>query len=95
MIEGFQVYEAADGYDALRVLDQDAADLVVLDLHLPHIDGLSVLAEIHARGRNLPVVIVTGSGLDLSDVRVECILRKPTSPDSRVEAIKKCLKAHG
>ena len=43
MLEGFYVYEAANGYDALSVLEQDATDLVVLDLKLPRIDGLSVL----------------------------------------------------
>ena len=95
VLEGFYVYEAANGYDALSVLEQDATDLVVLDLRLPRIDGLSVLEEIQATTRNLPVVIVTGSDLDLSRFDVDCILRKPISPDILVKTVHECLKKHG
>ena len=95
VLEGFYVYEAANGYDALSVLEQDATDLVVLDLRLPRIDGLSVLEEIQATTRNLPVVIVTGSDLDLSKFDVDCILRKPISPDTLVKTVRQCLEKHG
>ena len=95
VLEGFDVYEAANGYDALSVLEQDPTDLVVLDLGLPRLDGLSVLEEIQATTQNLPVVIVTGSDLDLANVDVDCVLRKPVSPDTLVKTVRQCLEKHG
>ena len=37
--EGFQVQEAADGYDALAMIKKNPPDLIILDLMLPGIDG--------------------------------------------------------
>ena len=39
VVAGFHVQEAADGYDALRLLDEETPALVVLDLRLPLVDG--------------------------------------------------------
>jgi two-component system KDP operon response regulator KdpE len=44
-IEGFELQEASNGYDALRLLEQGGAKLVALDLGLPLIDGTTVLRE--------------------------------------------------
>lgn len=41
-LEGFQVYEAADGFEALDAIKAHQPDLIVLDLMLPGIDGLSL-----------------------------------------------------
>jgi two-component system KDP operon response regulator KdpE len=46
--EGYDVVEAADGLAALRQLDYHAPDVVVLDLGLPHVNGVAVLQEIAA-----------------------------------------------
>ena len=92
-LEGFDVKEAADGFDALRKLDDSTPDLVVLDLGLPVIDGFSVHADIvsRARTRHLPIVVVTGSQIDLETLDVECVLRKPVDPDTLLATIRKCL----
>ena len=92
---GFDVVEAQDGLAALHFLDQRTADIVILDLMLPTVSGLTVQQEIaaHASTRNIPIVIVTGSDLNLDDVPVPCILRKPVSPDRLIEAVRKCLAA--
>src|SRR6476620_10517654 len=77
--EGFEVKEAADGYEALRLLEGGAAQLVVLDLGLPHVDGLTVLREMQGKHR-VPVVVVTASSEDVSRFDVECVLWKPVTP---------------
>src|SRR6266516_4765632 len=56
--EGFAVDAAGDGAEALRCADRARYDLVVLDLLLPRIHGLNVLAELKRRRPDLPVVIV-------------------------------------
>lgn len=92
-IAGFDVTEAADAPDALRLLEESPPDLVVLDLGLPTMSGVSVRQEIgaHALTREIPVVVVTGSTADLSTLNVPCILRKPVSPDELIEAVERCL----
>ena len=92
-LAGFDIIEAHDGLPALQILEQRSADLVILDLMLPTIDGLTVQQEIAAQAgtRDIPILIVTGSTLPLDDVKVPCILRKPVSPDELIAAVRRCL----
>ena len=94
-LEGYSVEEAGDGIMALRRLDNHPPDLVVLDLGLPALGGLSVQQEIaaHAATRDIPVVIVTGSAEDLSNVDVSCVLRKPVGPEQLVITVRRCLRS--
>ncbi|HXF37818.1 MAG TPA: response regulator [Actinomycetota bacterium] len=55
--EGFDTCLAADGATALRRVDEDRPDVVLLDLMLPVLDGWGVLAELRARRRAPPVVV--------------------------------------
>lgn len=90
---GFEVEEASDGIDALHLIENRAPDLVVLDLVLRALDGISVRQELASRAvtRDIPIVIVTGSAIDTSMLDVACVLRKPVSPDELVRAIRQCL----
>jgi CheY-like chemotaxis protein len=91
-VAGFFVNEAGNGMDALRALEADPPDLVVLDLGLPVISGYAVRTEIAAQGhtRNIPVIVVTGSEPD-SPLDVPYLLRKPVAPEDLVAAVNKCL----
>ena len=55
---------APDGAAALRVPEASRPDLVVLDLMLPEVDGLSVLARLRAT-TDVPVIVVTARDLRL------------------------------
>ena len=57
--EGFSVRGARDGQEALRFAKTERWDLVILDLLLPGVDGLSLLRALHATQPGLPVVIVS------------------------------------
>ena len=57
--EGFSVLGARDGQEGLRLAEALGCDLVILDLLLPRLDGLSVLRTLEARQPSLPVVIVS------------------------------------
>lgn len=48
-----------DGADAETFLKQDQSDLVILDINLPGLDGLSLLAGMRARGDSRPVILLT------------------------------------
>jgi len=60
IVEGFDVRSATGGAEAIRFLETDTVNLVVLDWNLPDISGLEVLAWIRTRiGRDLPVLFLT------------------------------------
>ena len=92
-LAGFDVDEAGDGLEALRIVEARAPDLVVLDLMLRALDGLSVQQELAARAitSHIPIVIVTASALSLDGVDVACILRKPVLPEELVRTVHHCL----
>jgi DNA-binding response OmpR family regulator len=57
--EGFSVIGACDGVEGLRLAGETDCDLVLLDLLLPRLDGLSVLERLDRTHPELPVVILT------------------------------------
>lgn len=93
MMAGYTVLDTGDGIDALRIIENDPPALVVLDLRLHALDGASIQQELAARAitSNIPVVIVTGSDIDISGPNVACVLRKPVTPERLVHAVKHCM----
>jgi DNA-binding response OmpR family regulator len=97
--EGFSVVGARDGQEGLRLAEAVRWDLVILDLLLPRVDGLSVLRALETRHPDLPVVIVSarsdlptklkGFGLGARDY-----LTKPFSFDELLARIRVHLR-HG
>ena len=57
--DGYQVDTAATGSEAVRRLDRPDVDAIVLDLGLPDIDGIDLLARLRERGINAPVLVLT------------------------------------
>ena len=94
-IAGYVVEEAVDGAAALHGLHHKPPDLVVLDLSLPTVSGFIVHQEIaaHAHTKHIPVVIVTGSTMNLDHLNVPCILRKPIDPEKLISAVRQCLQS--
>ena len=89
---GFDIIEAEDGLSALRSLDQYLVDVAILDLMLPTLSGLTVQQEIAANARNIQVIIVTGSNINLDHLDVSCVLRKPISADRLIDAVRHSLR---
>lgn len=57
--EGYRVLTAADGREALRVVEKHHPDLVVLDINMPVMDGLDTLSQMLELNSKMPVVINT------------------------------------
>ena len=57
--EGYEVVTAADGARALEAVDEEHPDAVVLDIMMPHIDGITVCRAMRARGNRTPVLMLT------------------------------------
>lgn len=89
LLAGFQVETAEDGLSALRKIEEARPDLIVLDLHLPQVDGLAVLSELRANSDtwNIPVVVVTGTDHQYAVAQASSILRKPCEPETLLDVI--------
>ena len=61
---GHRVLHARDGAEALATFDREQIDLLVLDLKMPNVDGLSVIRRLRQTesGRDVPIVVMSGSG---------------------------------
>jgi two-component system OmpR family response regulator len=64
---GFRVSTLPDGRELLRMLEERAVDLVVLDLMLPGVDGLTLCRELRTKSR-LPVLILSARGEDVDRI---------------------------
>ncbi len=60
--EGVRTLEAADGTSGLQAATREEPDLVLLDIKMPHMDGLGVLQELRRRHFTNPVVMISGHG---------------------------------
>ncbi|HSD65329.1 MAG TPA: response regulator transcription factor [Vicinamibacteria bacterium] len=97
--EGFQVEATGDGRHALERLRGGSHDVVILDLQLPGMDGLSVCAELRRdkRTRALPVIMLTARG-DESDrvvgleVGADDYVVKPFSPKELVARVRALMR---
>jgi two-component system phosphate regulon response regulator PhoB len=69
--EGYRVSVAADGEEALMVIDEHAPDLIVLDWMLPKVSGVEVCRRLRARSetRNLPIIMLTARGEETDRIR--------------------------
>ncbi|MBQ9494128.1 MAG: response regulator transcription factor [Treponema sp.] len=65
--EGFDVFHEADGRSALDHFEKDAADIILLDIMLPKLNGLEVLRRIR-KISNVPVIMLTARGETLDKV---------------------------
>ncbi len=102
--EGFRVHEAADGYEALDAVSFEPPDLVLLDLMLPGIDGLTITRHLRqAAGgpkRNLPIIMLTAKGETSDRIRgldlgADDYIAKPFSPREVVSRVNAVLRRVG
>ena len=60
--EGYEVYMASNGREALEMVEQIPLDLVILDIKMPEMDGIEALRQIKEKRPNLPVILSTAYG---------------------------------
>ena len=61
-LEGYRAEEAGNGSEALKLLDEGGIDLVLLDMQMPEMDGLTLLSTMRDRRLKLPVIVLTAHG---------------------------------
>ncbi len=94
--EGFEVITATNGYEALKIIDSESPDLVLLDIWMPGIDGIETLKEIKKNNAFIQVIIISGHGTIETAVRATKLgafdlIEKPLSIEKVIVAINNAL----
>lgn len=91
--EGYEIVEAADGYDGLVKAESDPPDLMILDLMMPDFDGEKVLQEVRGDPtlNQIPILVVSGRYEALDRLRnqlgEENVFPKPFEPTKLLDRI--------
>tara|TARA_R110002096_G_scaffold77896_12_gene183548 strand:- start:54314 stop:54979 length:666 start_codon:yes stop_codon:yes gene_type:complete len=96
---GFEVHCVSDGQQALESLRQNPADLLVLDVLMPEMDGLSVCREIR-RDSDLPIIFLSSRGEEADrvgglELGADDYVTKPFSPRELVSRVRAVLRRLG
>lgn len=94
--EGFRVIEACNGREALNVFNREEADLVLLDIMMPELDGMTVCKRIR-QNSDVPIIIITAKNEDDDkilgfELGADEYVTKPFSPKVLVARVKALLK---
>ena len=89
-LEGYEVSDAGGGDEALRLLDRERPDVVVTDLIMPGVDGLSLCKAIRANAEFEDAVIIALTGGDYPEALnglCDVFLRKPVEIDRLIDTL--------
>jgi len=95
--EGYSIREAGDGRTAMRLIEEQQPDVVLLDLNLPPPTGASILRWIKqdAERKAIKVVVVTALGEetreDVMSLGADCFFVKPFSPLELISTVEEML----
>jgi two-component system response regulator (stage 0 sporulation protein F) len=60
--EGYQTYQAANGFQAIDIVKKDRPDLVILDMKIPGMDGIEILKRVKEIDKDIKVILMTAYG---------------------------------
>ena len=93
--EGYNVFMASNGIEAIKILEKNDMDLIILDIMMPVIDGLEVCKQLRSQNKNLGIIILTAKTQEMDKVTgllmgADDYVTKPFSPSelmARVDAV--------
>ena len=94
--EGYEVFEAEDGMEAVRLCRENDYDVILMDIMMPHLDGFSAVKEIK-KTKDIPVIMLSARGEEYDklfafEIGVDDYVTKPFSPKevmARIHAVTK------
>ncbi|HSL05525.1 MAG TPA: response regulator [Nitrospiraceae bacterium] len=96
-LQGYDVVLADNGWRGLQLYRQEHPDVIVLDLNMPELDGITVLKQIRSVDLKQPVIIFTGESVPETEGQVRALgvsefLVKGSSPHLLADTLKRLLK---
>ncbi|MFD0711542.1 response regulator transcription factor [Paenibacillus sp. GCM10027626] len=96
--EGFQIVEASDGVQALAIMENDPADMVILDIMMPNMDGWTLCRELRAM-TDVPLLMLTAKSETVQKVKgfelgADDYLVKPFEPLELIARVKALMKRY-
>jgi two-component system chemotaxis response regulator CheY len=96
--EGYNIIEASDGKDALNKVGSSAVDMVVTDLNMPNMDGITLIKELRAQSKFkfIPIIMLTTESQDSKKSEGKAAgatgwIVKPFKPEQLITVTKKVL----
>ena len=96
---GFEVTEAADGAEALEIARKDSFDLVLSDVNMPHMDGISLIRALRAEAayKHTPILMLTTESSaerkrEGKDAGATGWIIKPFDPEQLVATMQRVLR---
>ncbi|MCI8865671.1 MAG: response regulator transcription factor [Lachnospiraceae bacterium] len=96
--EGFRVVKAYDGYDALKVIEKEPVELMILDVMMPGLDGIRTTLKVRETS-SIPIIILSAKSEDTDkilglNIGADDYLSKPFSPLELVARVKSQLRRY-
>jgi CheY-like chemotaxis protein len=88
--EGYDVVQATNGAEALRAMELEPPDIVLLDMRMPVLDGWGFAAELRRRGHEVPIVVMTAArdaAHWASEIAASAFVAKPFGFDDLINAV--------
>ncbi len=95
-MQGHSVLEAKDGAQAVELMNQHHFDLLLTDIVMPIMDGISLALKVRSQRPDVPIILMTGYANESQrahnlSVLIEELLSKPFNKDELVAAVNKAL----
>jgi len=98
--EGYEVVEAPDGVEGIKVYRQNPADLIITDLIMPNKDGIGMIIDLKKEFPDVNIIAMSGGGLNKPDgylkgakkLGAACTLTKPIDREEMLKAVNDILK---
>ena len=96
--EGYHVYKAANGKDALDIIDNMSIDIAILDVMMADMDGITLCMEIRKKS-NIPIIMLSAKDQDMDKViglsaGADDYLAKPFNPVELIARVKAQLRRY-
>ena len=92
--QNYEIATVKNGQEVLDSISEQSFDLVLLDIHMPVMDGMQRAKQIRSSNLNMPIIAITGNAnnytmQDFNDAGINDFLPKPLNYDQMLDMVKK------
>ena len=96
--EGYSVFKAADGYEALQALEENSIQLIIMDIMMPKMDGMKATLKIREKN-NIPIIMLSAKSEDTDKILglnlgADDYITKPFNPLELIARVKSQLRRY-